>query len=341
MRLANQWLVVVGQLRGIRIISLVLIILLLVTSCKQNESSSSAEATIEKQVVRPAFSADTAYIFVQEQVAFGPRVPGSKAQQRCAEYIQQKLKQYDASVVTQQTEVVVYNGETVPCINIVGSYNPSAKRRLLICTHWDSRPFADQDDKDRDKPILAADDAGSGVAVLLEMARQLKQKHAEIGVDLLFLDVEDYGQPEYETNQKQGDFYCLGTQYWSKNPHLPNYTAENGILLDMVGAKGATFTYEGVSMQYAPDFMKQVWKTADVLGYSNFFQKEITAQIIDDHYYINEMARIPTIDIIHRTYSTRSGFPAHWHTHRDDMDIIDKLTLKAVGETVLATVYNF
>ena len=142
-------------------------------------------------------------------------------------------------------------------------------------------------------------------------------------------------------NQKQGDFYCLGTQYWCKNPHVPNYKAENGILLDMVGAKGATFTYEGVSMQYAPEFMKQVWRNADILGYGNFFLKQNSDQIIDDHYYINTMTKIPTIDIINRTYNTRSGFPAHWHTHEDDMNIIDKLTLQAVGETVLATIYDF
>jgi hypothetical protein len=211
----------------------------------------------------------------------------------------------------------------------------------MICTHWDSRPFADQDDSATSKPIIAADDGASGSAILLEIARQLQQKNPEIGVDLIFLDVEDYGQPEYDLNQKQGDFYCLGTQYWCKNPHVPNYAAENGILLDMVGAKGATFTYEGVSLQFAPDFMKQVWRNAAILGYGNFFLKENSAQIIDDHYYINTLTKIPTIDIINRTYTTRSGFAAHWHTHEDNMNIIDKVTLQAVGETVLATIYNF
>jgi hypothetical protein len=271
----------------------------------------------------------------------GPRTPGSKAQEKCAAYMEKMLKQYGAAVTVQRTRVTVYNGKSVPCINIVGAYNPSVKRRLLICTHWDSRPFADQDDSAREKPILAADDAGSGVAVLLEIARQLQQKNPTIGVDLLMLDVEDYGQPEYEENQQPGDFYCLGTQYWCRHPHVPNYTAENGILLDMVGAKDATFTYEGVSMQYAPEFMKKVWRYADELGYSNFFQKEMTAQIVDDHYYINELARIPTIDIINRTYSTQSGFAAHWHTHNDNMSIISRQTLKAVGETVLAAIYDF
>lgn len=353
MRLHSQWLLVNGQwrffssLRGtkqsvsFKFIA-ILFPILMASSCKHNQDNNqSVETTTENKIVKPEFSADSAYLFTQQQVDFGARVPGTPAQQKCATYFEQKLKTYGASVVVQKTNVVVYNGKSVPCINVIASYNPEVKRRLMICTHWDARPFADQDDSAVAKPILAADDGGSGSAILLEIARQLQKKNPEIGVDLVFLDVEDYGQPEYELNQKQGDFYCLGTQYWCNNPHVPNYKAENGILLDMVGAKGATFTYEGVSMQYAPAFMKQVWSTAAQLGYGNFFQKELTDQIIDDHYYINQMAKIPTIDIISRTYATRSGFPKHWHTHEDDMDIIDKLTLQAVGETVLATIYNF
>lgn len=318
-----------------------LMVLLLVSSCKHKEENTSEQSGTTAQLVRPAFSADSAYAWVQQQVDMGPRVPGTPAQQKCADFIQKKLKQFGATIYTQNTKVVVYNGKSVPCINIVGAYNVNAKHRILLCTHWDSRPFADQDDSAKTKPILAADDAGSGVGVLLEIARQLQQKQPDAGVDLLFLDVEDYGQPDYDPQQKQGDFYCLGTQYWCRNPHVPGYKAENGILLDMVGAKGATFTYEGESIQYAPDFLKKVWSKAEALGYGNFFLRDQTDPIIDDHYYINQMANIPTIDIINRTYSTRSGFAAHWHTHKDNMNIIDKLTLRAVGETVLATAYDF
>ncbi len=359
MRLTSHWSIVNSQWSSLRstkhvfrqgmqsvfikIVTLLILPILMASSCKHNQDNQSAATTTstENKITKPAFSSDSAYVFTQQQVDFGTRVPGTPAQQKCAAFFEQKLKNYGASVVMQKTNVVVYNGKSVPCINVIASYNTTAKRRLMICTHWDARPFADQDDSAVAAPILAADDGGSGSAILLEIARQLQQKKSEIGVDLIFLDVEDYGQPEYDLNQKQGDFYCLGTQYWCKNPHVLNYKAENGILLDMVGAKGATFTYEGVSMQYAPEFMKQVWNNAAQLGYGNFFIKENTDQIIDDHYYINQMARIPTIDIISRTYNTRSGFPAHWHTHDDNMSIIDKLTLQAVGETVLATIYNF
>ena len=339
MKLDSQWSIVNNKW------SIVLFFLifpfLMSPSCKTKKQDTSTETTNAVTITKPAFSADSAYEYTQHQVDFGPRVPGTAAQQKCAAYFEQKLKQFGATVYMQKTNVVVYNGKSVPCINVIGAINPEAKRRLLICTHWDARPFADQDDSATAKPILAADDGASGSAVLLEIARQLQQKNPEIGIDLIFLDVEDYGQPEYDLNKKEGDFYCLGTQYWCKNPHVPNYKAENGILLDMVGAKGATFTIEGVSMQYAPTFNKQVWKYAAQLGWSNFFINDVTDQIIDDHYYINELAKIPTIDIIYRSYTTRSGFAPHWHTHDDNMSIIDKTTLQAVGETVMATIYDF
>ena len=330
-----------NQLNLFFLCSLFLIPILMASSCKTKKEETTTETTTTVTITKPEFSPDSAFLFTQQQVDFGARVPGTAAQQKCAAYFEQKLKNYGATVITQKTNVIVYNGKSVPCINVIASYNLTVKRRLMICTHWDSRPFADQDDSATSKPIIAADDGASGSAVMLEIARQLQQKNPDIGVDLIFLDVEDYGQPEYDLNQKQGDFYCLGTQYWCRNPHVPNYSAENGILLDMVGAKGATFTYEGISMQYAPEFMKQVWRNAAILGYGNFFLKENTAQIIDDHYYINTLTKIPTIDIINRTYTTRSGFAAHWHTHEDNMNIIDKLTLQAVGETVLATLYDF
>lgn len=339
MRLDKQ--LTINNVQLIKIILIIFIPVLMASSCKTKKEDTTNETTTTATITKPEFSSDSAYLFTQQQLDFGARVPGTSAQQKCAAYFEQKLRNYGASVVVQKTNVVVYNGKSLPCINVIASYNPTIKRRLLICTHWDSRPFADRDDSAVAKPILAADDGASGSAIMLEIARQLQKKNPEIGVDLVFLDVEDYGQPEYDLNQKQGDFYCLGTQYWCNNLHVPNYKAENGILLDMVGAKGATFTYEGVSMQYAPEFMKQVWRNADALGYSNFFLKQNTNQIIDDHYYINTMTKIPTIDIINRTYTTMTGFAAHWHTHEDNMNIIDKLTLEAVGETVLATIYDF
>ena len=315
---------------------------LCIISCKSVSKEGNTIETIEKNIEKPLFSADSTYRFIEEQIAFGPRIPNTPAQKKCADYLSNKLKQYGAEVIIQTTKLPIYNGQIVPCYNIIGSFNPTIKRRLLLCAHWDTRPFSDRADKNQNTPNLGVDDGASGVAVLIEIARQIQIKQPNLGIDIIFFDLEDYGPPaSEETKYTGGDFYALGTQYWCKNPHIPNYSASNGILLDMVGAKNATFTYEGVSMQYAPDFMKQIWNNAASLGYGKYFVKRISNPIIDDHYYINTLTTTPTIDIIFRTFETESGFAKHWHTHDDTIDNIDKNTLQAVGETVLATIYNY
>lgn len=321
---------------------LLFFIFLLAVSCKLKPKQTEEEQ-VATTVERPSFSADSCYHFIQEQIAFGARIPNTPAQAKCALYLKNKLQSYGATTIIQQTNLKIYNGQTVPCYNIIGSYNPSIERRILLCAHWDTRPFMDQeaDATIQEQHNDGADDGASGVAVLLEIARQFQTKNPEIGVDIIFFDVEDYGQPQFNYNPNVEDDYCLGTQYWCKNLHVANYKAEAGILLDMVGAKGATFPYEGISMQYAPSFLKQVWHNASLLGYGNYFIKQQSAAITDDHYYINTLTGIPTIDIINRTTATESGFATHWHTQTDNIDIISTATLQAVGETVLYSVYDF
>lgn len=210
----------------------------------------------------------------------------------------------------------------------------------MLCAHWDTRPFADQDSVNRNKPISGANDGGSGVGVLLEIARMLSTASSPVGVDIIFFDAEDYGQPDDSPLPQKKDTYCLGSQYWAKNPPVPGYKPMYGILLDMVGAKNATFTMEDISMNFAASVMENVWKTAADIGYSDYFLFTRTGQIVDDHYYINTLAGIPTIDIIHHDASTKYNFPREWHTHRDTMDIIDKNTLKAVGQTLLEVIFR-
>lgn len=287
----------------------------------------------------PAFNADTAYDYVARQVAFGPRVPGTPAQKQCAAWIEQELKKNCDTVYRQEVEVKAGNGQTLPCINLVGSIHPQAKRRILLLAHWDSRPWADEDTVNRNEPIAAADDGGSGVAVMLEVARQLNGKPlpADLGVDLLFTDVEDYGKSEWGEHT-----YCLGTQYWARNPHVPGYRAEFGILLDMVGARNARFLMEPGSRQMAGEVQQHIYEAAGRAGYSSFFPFTVSNMgIEDDHVYVNELAKIPTVDIInHANGPAGDEFPAHWHTHGDNMSIIDKATLKAVGQTMLQVLYE-
>jgi hypothetical protein len=308
-------------------------------SC-ENKSKNSEPVVVEKsieKIVAPDFNADSAYAFIAKQVSFGPRVPGTPQHKACKEWLVKKLQAYTENVIIQEATVIAYNGKKLPMYNIVATFNPEAKRRILLAAHWDTRPYADQDIERIKEPILGANDGASGVGVLIEIARQLSLNPISEGVDIILFDVEDYGEPDFEEYNKR-DTYCLGSQYWAKTPHIKGYTAEAGILLDMVGAKNAVFTLEGTSMRYAPKLMRDVWNVAIKLGHSRYFSFERTDPILDDHYYVNELARIPMIDIIHHERSTGHGFPSHWHTHDDNMDVIDKKTLQAVGETVLAYV---
>ncbi len=291
-------------------------------------------------IERPDFNADSAYVYTEKQVAFGPRVPNTEAHEKAAAYLENKLRSLGCETTVQQANVKAFNGKTLHIKNIIGSINPEASYRILLMSHWDSRPFADQDTKNRNKPIDGANDGASGVGILLEVARQLSINKPGIGIDIIFFDAEDYGQPAESMQAYQPDSWCLGSQYWAINPHKPGYTANAGILLDMAGAKNALFTKESISMQYAPQIMNEVWRIAQALNHQNHFINQPTQFVgTDDHYYVNKLAGIPTIDIIQYDPST-GAFGKYWHTHNDNMDVIDKETLQAVGETLLAFIYT-
>jgi glutaminyl-peptide cyclotransferase len=287
----------------------------------------------------PAFNEDSAYFWVKKQVEFGPRVPGSKAHAYCAEFLERTLKGFGLQVMVQSAPVTTYDGKVFMIKNIIASYKPDFQKRVLLLAHWDSRPIADNDTKDEDKAIDGADDGASGVAVLLELARQVSKADLKTGVDFFFSDLEDYGQPDDSDKPKMQDSWCLGTQYWAKNLHVPGYTANYGILFDMVGAKGAVFPREGTSKYFAPDVVNNVWSIANKLGYSSYFINDHTGNTTDDHLYVNTIAKIPCIDIVHMNPVTGS-YGEHHHTHKDNIDIIDKSILKVVGQTVLEVLFQ-
>ncbi|MCC7302569.1 MAG: M28 family peptidase [Bacteroidia bacterium] len=277
--------------------------------------------------VAPPFNEDSAYRYIQQQVDFGPRVPLTISHEKCAAWLQKQLAAFGAVVKVHTGTVTAYNGKNIQLKNIVASFSPEKKKRILLAAHWDTRPMADRDTMNKEKPIDGANDGGSGVGVLLEIARQLGKTPAQVGIDILFFDMEDYGTE-----------YCLGSEYWAKYPHSPGYTAAYGILLDMVGAKNAVFPVEGYSMQMASNVVHKVWETGHQLGYGEYFLWNELQAITDDHVHVNNIAGIPCIDIIHMDPNTGDFGPFH-HRHSDNLAIIDKNTLKAVGQTVLEVVY--
>ncbi len=284
----------------------------------------------------PQFNEDTAYYFIERQVAFGPRIPKSKAHEKTGDYLVSVLRQYNLNVIEQRANLRAFTGEFLKARNIIAEYKPELSNRILLCAHWDTRPFADRDPINPKAVFDGADDGGSGVGVLLEIARIINNYPLNIGIDIILFDAEDYGD-----SGGSAETYCLGSQYWAANPHRPGYYAKYGILLDMVGAANAKFPREGWSMKYAPSIVDKVWNQAAMLGYSNYFVNTQSAPVTDDHYFLNTIAKIPTINIInYNPGQFDHGFAPHWHTQKDNMSVIDRNTLKAVGQTLLHVIYQ-
>ena len=312
------------------------------------QNIEETEEVAKVNPVGPSFNADSAYAFTKAQCDFGPRDMNSRGHDLCGEWIVSKFKEYGCKMTTQTATLAGYDGTKLRSRNIMASINPEATTRILLCAHWDSRPWADNDPDSANwrKPILAANDAASGVAVMLELARIIRKSKDEkafnkqLGIDFVCFDAEDWGTPQWADVADNADSWALGAQYWSKN--LPQgYEARYGILLDMVGGVGAKFYREGMSMQYAPEIVKKVWRAAREVGFGSYFPKEDGGVITDDHVPVNQFAKIPTIDIIpYYADCQQSSFGPTWHTLADNMENIDKNTLKAVGQTLVQVIYK-
>ena len=341
-------------------------------------STSKKSQTAEQPVVGIAFSADSAYAFCEAQCAFGPRTMNSEAHERCAQWIQQQFARYGYQVALQKADLRGYDGTLLRSTNIIAAApapssaaapapssaaapapssaavpegSPSvltapsvSKPRILITAHWDSRPWADNDPDSANwrKPVMAANDGASGVAVMLELARLLQQHDsARVAVDFICFDAEDWGIPMWE-EASDGDSWALGAQHWAAHPApLVPASYEYAILLDMVGGQGARFFQEGYSMRYARSVVERVWQAAATAGYGSFFPSQEGGWITDDHVPVNEVARIPCIDIIsHYPDCEASNFGPTWHTVGDDMQHIDRTTLQAVGQTLVQLIYQ-
>ena len=329
----------------------VLIILYSCSGDKEKHVTQGPELPA-KTIVVPVFNPDSAYHFVKKQVDFGPRIPNTSAHKKAGDYFIEQFKSFGAHVTVQDFEATTYDNQKLFLRNIIVSFNPGKTKRILLAAHWDTRPFADKDPQNPKAYFDGANDGASGVGVLLEIARVFYENGLpEVGVDIILFDGEDWGfdtstaerlygtNTDYKLPKNLDSWWCLGSQYWSKNKHKPNYSAYYGILLDMVGGKHAQFVREGASVEYAPGIVDKVWKAANRLGYGHIFLNKKEGAITDDHIFVNEYAKIPTINIVH--YDAAEGFFGDFHhSRKDNMDNISSETLEAVGRTLLQVIYN-
>ena len=318
----------------LHLLTLATFILMLLASCGDQHHSLEFERQ-GREV--PSFNADSAYSYIERQVEFGPRVPNSRAHVETKEYL---VSEFETSagagnVFVQEFQKVVY-GDTLTMYNILTGFGLQYRNRILLAAHWDSRPRAEEDENEPDSPILGADDGGSGVGVLLELARIFSENEPPIGVDIVLFDGEDYGEVSDLDN------YFLGAREWSNNPPVPGYSPRFGILLDMVGGENAIFSKESYSMRSAPGVVEEVWDIAETKGYGDMFVDRRGGAVADDHIIVQRDAGIRMINIIHHTRNDDGTveFPPYWHTQNDTMDIIDKQTLQAVGDVLLELIYN-
>ena len=277
----------------------------------------------------PTFDGESALAMVQTQVAFGPRVPGRAGHARQLDWMLQRLDTLAPVLEADTFQYATTLGDTLELVNVRARFRPEASRRILLITHWDTRPRSDQaaDPALHDTPVPGANDGASGTAVLMGLARLMAEAPPPVGVDLLFVDGEDYG-PGVED-------VVLGAKHYAESlddEDRPVY----GLLLDMVGDASPSFPVEAISAQFANAVVRKVQRVAVRLGYQAFFPDAVGNRLVDDHVPLIE-AGLPTANLIDFTYGPGNSY---WHTPEDTPDKVSAATLGMVGEVVTELVYS-
>ena len=284
----------------------------------------------------PSVDANYAYNQILKYEKFGPKIPGTSAHQKAGDWIVKELKDLGLTVHEQKGSAVTFDKKKIPIRNIIAQINPAAKTRYLLSAHWDNRPYADQDSlKNSKKPVPGVNDGGSGVVVLMSIAKAVttEKKMPDFGIDFAFWDAEDWGSPHGAPES-----YCLGSQYWAKSPVPAGYTAKFGINFDMVGRIGSLFPAEGYSMKKAAHVVKGLREASAIVGARALFPDYSVGNITDDHVFVTEGTGIPMADIIYMDPDGR--FPPEWHTVDDTSKVISRDVLKGVAETTIQLLFS-
>lgn len=310
----------------------------------QNKGTAVGTDTIALKPC-PRFDSDSAYSYIVGQCSYGSRVTGSDAAKKCGDWLVREFTRHGCAIEEQHGTMKAWDGKDIALRNITARYRPQSPTRVMLCSHWDSRPWADNDDDEtkHHTPILGANDGASGVAVMLEIARLLNTSGDTLsfGIDFVCFDAEDMGTPQWgeDTAEDSETTWCLGSQWWSMHAEEMEHKPIYGILLDMVGGYGATFSLEKMSIRHAADVAERLWSTAKEAGYGHYFPMRDGGGVMDDHIFVNK-AGIPCIDIIPYHEYGPSVFGYTWHTVQDTPENIDTKVLEAVGQSVIQMLFN-
>ncbi len=275
------------------------------------------------------FDGQRAFSYITAQMAFGPRIPNTDGHRKTGDWILEQLKARADSVEVQAFTHVTVSGDTLRLRNFIGRFRPELKDRVLFLAHWDTRPRADQSRNlgAQEQPVPGANDGASGVAVLLGIADALKKQPPAVGVDLLFVDGEDYGDWSIAKD------VLLGSRYYASR-----LTADNrplyAVLFDMVGDRDLQLFREGNSVARAPEVVERVWSKAQELGYGRYFRATGETSATDDHIPLLD-AGVHAIDLIDFDYGPDNSY---WHTTEDTADKLSAKSLQIVGDVALALV---
>ena len=311
---------------------LAFVLVCLIAACNSDAKEGSAAQRGATTAATPAatvtgFDGNAAYNYAKAQFDFGPRVPGTPAAKQAGDWIIRQMRARADTVIVQSFTHTTADGKKLPMRNILARFRPELPERVLYVTHWDSRPVSESSTIEAEKkmPVPGANDGASGVGMFVALGDLLRKAKLDVGVDLLFVDGEDYGQfgpPEVDV--------LIGSRYFAANLPSPGYKPLYGVVWDMIGDKDLRIPYEMNSFQQAPEVVSRVWQTAAGMGYGNVFVQESGGMITDDHIPLLQSG-MRVIDVIDLEY------PPH-HTQQDTMDKISAKSLAMVGDVAAALV---
>lgn len=274
------------------------------------------------------FNGDRAYTHLKEICAIGPRVAGTEGMRRQQAYLQEHFEKLGGRVTMQEFPVRhPLDGSRVTLANMIVEWHPEKKDRILLCCHYDTRPFPDEDPANPRGVFVGANDGASGAALMCELAQEMSSLKSKYGVDFVLFDGEEL---VYDNDR---DKYFLGSEHFAReyvtNP--PPHKYKYGVLVDMVGDSQLAIYREINSMRTpaSRQLTNDIWVVARSLGVKEFIAAT-KYEVRDDHLALNNIARIPTTDIIDFEYP-RSRGASYWHTTRDVPENCSALSLAKVG----------